>query len=343
MITVNEIAKVVNGTVQGDGNVKITGMSSPAYAKEGDLTFAVDEESMAVSAKSKAACVMVAADITTFPKTVLRVKDMKVSLTVLYNALEKMRPPAKGVIHPAAIVDSTAVLGKDVAIGPCAVIGKGTKIGDHSYIGAGSVIGDNVIIGAGTKIYPNVTIYDMMNVGSNVIIHSGAVIGADGFGFLPKDGVMYKVPQMCSVVIEDNVEIGANTCIDRGTFVNTVIGKGTKLDNLVQIAHNVKTGKNVVIAAQTGIAGSSTVGDNVMMGGQVGVADHVKIEKNVKIGAQSGVTVKRVADGAVLFGTLAQDATQWLKKEAFANWLYKNAKKIRELVKEQPGQKTEQE
>jgi len=178
-----------------------------------------------------------------------------------------------------------------------------------------------------------VSVYELSVIGNNVIIHAGAVIGSDGFGFIPKGDRTLKVPQMGNVVIEDNVEIGANSCIDRGTFTNTVIGKGTKLDNLVQVAHNVKLGRNVLIAGQCGIAGSSTVGDNTMMGGQVGISDHINIGKDVKIGAQSGVTKQTVSDGAVLFGYPARDANEIMRQTAFVSWLYKNAGKIRKLLK----------
>ncbi len=333
MITVNEMAKLVGGSVQGNGDVKITGLAPAAFARDGDLTFALDEGEMKAAEKSKAACVLTRLKPSGFPKTVLIVNDLKESLVVLYNVVQKMKPSEKGTIHPTAVIDETAVLGENVSVGPYTVIGKNARIGDNSALGANCSIGDNVTIGSSTRLYSNVSVYELSVIGNNVIIHAGVVIGSDGFGFIPKGDRVLKVPQMGNVVIEDDVEIGANCCIDRGTFSNTVIGKGTKLDNLVQVAHNVKLGRNVLIAGQSGIAGSATVGDNTMMGGQVGVSDHVSIGKDVKIGAQSGVSKQTVRDGAVLFGCPAKDANEIRKQTAFVARLYKNAGKIRKLLK----------
>lgn len=333
MITVNDIARMVGGDVQGDGDVEILGMVPAGFARSGDLTFALDESQMKVAEKSEASCVLTTVKTTDFPKTILRVNNIKEALTVLYNAMLEMKLPRTGVIHPTAVIDKTAVLGENVSAGPYAVIGKNTKIGDNSIIDANCAIGENVTIGTLTHLYPNVTAYDYSVIGNNVTLHSGTVIGSDGFGYIPKEGRILKVPQLSSVVIEDDVEIGANSCVDRGTFTNTVIGKGTKIDNLVQVAHNVKIGKNVLIAGQAGIAGSSTVGDNTMMGGQSGISDHVNVGKNAKIGAQSGVMKDAEKDGAVLFGCPARDAREQMKQIAFVAWLYKNTVKIRKLLK----------
>jgi UDP-3-O-[3-hydroxymyristoyl] glucosamine N-acyltransferase len=229
----------------------------------------------------------------------------------------EMAPPSKGEIHPTAVIAGSAVLGENVSVGANAVVGNNVKIGDFS------------------KICPNVTIYDNTIIGSKVIIHSGSVIGADGFGYIPKDGKIYKVPQLGRVVIEDNVEIGSNTSIDRGTFTDTVIGENSKIDNLCQISHNVKIGKNVFIAALSGIAGSSTVGDGTMMGGNVGVADHVRIGKNVKIGGKTGVH-GHVQDNKTIFGYPFREASEARKLHAITSLMLKRDKAFRKMLREMP-------
>ncbi|MGB2630033.1 MAG: UDP-3-O-(3-hydroxymyristoyl)glucosamine N-acyltransferase [Candidatus Omnitrophota bacterium] len=317
MITVNEMAKMVNGVVEGDGNISIKGMAPIAFAREGDLTFALSEEDFKKIEGSQASCVLTTEEAPSLSKTSLRIKDPKLAMTVLYNAMAELKPPGKGIIHPSAVIADSAALEESVSVG------------------ANCVIGKNVKIGTGTVLYPNVTVYDNVIIGSKVIIHSGAVIGADGYGFIPKDGKIYKVPQMGSVIIEDEVEIGANTCVDRGTFMDTVIGKGSKLDNLVQIAHNVKLGRNVLVAALSGIAGSATVGDNTMMGGNVGVADHVNIGKNAKIGGKTGVH-GHVKENEVIFGYPFRPAADARKVFALMSLFLKHSKKIRKFIRSLP-------
>ncbi|MGD2279355.1 MAG: UDP-3-O-(3-hydroxymyristoyl)glucosamine N-acyltransferase [Candidatus Omnitrophota bacterium] len=335
MITVNEIAKLVEGVVDGDGDISIRGMAPVALAKEGDLTFALNEEELKKAEGSAASCVLTTSDTPPLSKTLLRVKDPKLSVTILYNALLELKSPEKGAIHPSAIISESAKLGKNVSVGPNAVIGDNSRIGDNSIIGANCTIGKNITIANRSRLYSNVTVYDQSAIGSNVTIHSGSVIGADGFGYIPKEGKIYKVPQMGIVIIEDNVEIGANACIDRGTFANTVIGKGSKIDNLVQIAHNVKLGRNVIIAGLSGIAGSATVGDNTMMGGNVGVADHVNVGKNVKMAAKTGVH-GHVKDNEVIAGYPYRSADDARKLHGFLSILLKHSKKIRAFVRNLP-------
>jgi len=332
MITIKEIADIVGGSVLGNGKTIISGLASAKFAGKNDLTFAADTAQLKAAVESEAPCVLTALDGANLTKTILKVKDLKAALTILYNAMTRMRPPAAGSTHPAAIVDRTADIGKNVSIGPHAVIGANTKIGDNVIIGANCTIGARVVMGENTRIYPNTCLYDGVIIGRRVIIHSGTIIGADGFGYVKTNGEILKVPQLGTVIIEDNVEIGANTCIDRGAFDDTVISEGTKLDNLVQIAHNVKLGKNVLIAAQTGISGSVTVGDDAMMGGQAGIVDHVRIGKNVKIAAQAGV-IGNVGDGKECLGYPAREAKEMIKMIAFSWWLYGNADKIRKAIK----------
>ena len=335
MVTVNEAAKLVSGTVVGDGNTRVRGMAPSGFAKEGDMTFAFDKEGLERAGKSKASCVLTAADVKNYSKTILRVEDMKLALTVLYNTLLEMKPPEKGIIHPTAVISESATLGRNVSIGASCVIDEAARIGDNTTVGANCVIGKNVTIGQASLLYPNITVYENTVIGNKVIVHSGTVIGADGFGYIPKEGKIYKVPQMGNVVIEDDVEIGANSCVDRGTFTSTVVGRGTKIDNLVQISHNVKLGRNVIIAGQTGIAGSSTVGDNTMMGGNVGVADHVNVGSNVKIGAKTGVT-GHVRDNEIIFGYPHRAAADARKLHGLLSLLLKNARKFRAFLRKLP-------
>ncbi|MFH1304841.1 MAG: UDP-3-O-(3-hydroxymyristoyl)glucosamine N-acyltransferase [Candidatus Omnitrophota bacterium] len=312
MITVDGAAKLIGGTVIGDGNVRVRGLSSPEYAGDGDVTFAFDEGGLKKAGESGASCVVAMCSAENYPKTILQVGDMKLAVTLLYNLMMEAEAPKTGSIHPTAIIASTAEVGKNVTAGPNAVIGERTRIGDNTVIGANCVIYDDVTIGEKTRLYSNVTVREHTRIGRKVIIHPGAVIGADGFGFVRKAGKTYKVPQMGNVVIGDDVEIGANTCVDRGAFASTVIAKGTKIDNLVQIGHNVKIGRNVLIAGQTGISGSVTVGENTMMGGQSGIVDHVTIGANVKIGAKTGV-IGNVKDGETVFGYPYRNAAEFKK------------------------------
>lgn len=318
MITLNKISSIIDGTVKGDGEVMIKGMTSAILAKPGDLTYAMDESQLEMVKSSKASCVMTTLETKDYPKPVLKVKDMKEALTVVYNTMVKLTPLRENKIHPSSVIEDNAIFGENI------------------YVGANSVIAADVTIGNNVKIFPNVTIYSGTVIGNNVTIHSGTVIGADGFGYIQRGGEIYKVPQMGAVIINDNVEIGANVCIDRGTFDNTVIGENSKIDNLVQVAHNVKIGKNVFIAGLSGIGGSVTIGNNVMMGGQVGIKDHSKIEDNVKIGARAGIIKNFVKEGSTFFGYPAKDADTIKKELAFLSWLTKKRDKIMKLFKEIP-------
>jgi UDP-3-O-[3-hydroxymyristoyl] glucosamine N-acyltransferase len=332
-ITIEEIAKITQAIVVGDKDAQVTGMVHPEHAGEGDITFALNEEQLEMARNTEAVGVIVPFEVKEYPKTTLQVADMKTAITILYNVIIARGLPEKGNVHLDSTVHETASLGENVAVGAHAVIGESAVIGNNAVIGENTVVGKGVSIGEKTTIYPNVSIYDRTVIGSKVIIHSGSVIGSDGFGFIPKDGQVLKVPQMGKVIIKDNVEIGANSCIDRGTFDSTIIEEGAKIDNLVQIAHNVKIGKNVLMAALTGIAGSSILGDNTMMGGQSGVADHVKVGKNVQIGAGSAVFPGTVQDNAAILGYPARDGRRFFKEKAFLGWLTKNSKKIKDIVR----------
>ena len=332
MVTVDKIAEFIDGKVIGDGSKLISGLSCAEFAGEGDVTFAITREDIDKADKSTASCVLIAEEVKTLNKTLIKVDDMKMALTLLYNIMLELKTPEAGNIHETAIVSETVKLGTNVSSGPWSFVGGNTVVGENAVIGANVVIGENCTIGSNVHIHPNVTIYQGITIGNNVTIHAGTVIGADGFGFIPKGDKIYKVPQLCGVIIEDDVEIGANVCIDRGAFTHTVIGKGTKMDNLIQIAHNCKIGKNVLIAGQAGIAGSTVVGDNTMMGGNVGISDHSNIGKNVKIAAKSAVRGK-IEDGAVLWGFPAIDAKEFMQIQALLRLLRKKSLQLRELLR----------
>ncbi len=335
IIKIIEAAKLVNGTVVGNGEITVKGMEAYDVAEEGDITFALDEAELELAGKSKASCVFTTLSVENYSKTILKVPDMKLAITILYNALLETEIPAKCFIHSRASIAESAILGKNVSIGFNVMVGDNVRIGDNTVIDANCVVGKNVTIGKGSRFYPNVTIYDNMVIGNKVRVHSGSVIGADGFGYMPVDGKIYKIPQLGKVEIEDDVEIGANVCIDKGMFVSTVIGAGTKIDNQVQIAHNTKLGKNVLIAAQGGIAGSTTVGDNTVIGGQVGITDHVNVGKNVKIGARTAV-LSSVEDNKTVFGYPHREASDAKRLYALLSLLLKNSRKFRAFLRKLP-------
>ena len=334
MFTAEKIAEFVAGEVVGDKHISITGLSCPDLAEEGDLTFADCEEAFEKAAKSKASCVVWAGAVNGYPKTVLRVKDLKKTMVILYNAmLELSRSRETAGIHEKAAVSENASIGENVYIGAGAVVGDHSEIGNNARIGANTVVAEKCRVGRDTVLHANVTVYRGAVIGERVTVHSGTVIGADGFGYMQKEEKMYKVPQLANVVIEDDVEIGANSCIDRGAFTDTIIGQGSKIDNLVQVAHNCKLGKNVILAGQTGLAGSVTVGDNVMMGGQVGVSEHKHIGKNARIAAKTGVS-KNVREGDIVMGFPARPIKEARKQYALLSFLIKREDKFRELLRQ---------
>ena len=286
------------GEVIGDPKLKITGAAPLAEATKEEISFFANRKYISLLRKTRASAVFVPPDFAE-PLAAAQVRVSNPTRAFEQVVLEFAPKPitfAPG-IHPSAIVGSGVRLGKRVSIQPRAVIEDGAKIGDDTVIGAGSYIGHETIIGSACLIYPLVTIRERSRIGSRVIIHSGAVIGADGFGFEMVDGRQQKIQQLGIVQIDDDVEIGANTTIDRARFGRTWIQQGVKIDNLVQIAHNVVIGKNTVIAAQTGIAGSVQIGQRVLIGGQAGIIGHIEIGDNTAIGAQSGIS-KNISGGA---------------------------------------------
>ncbi len=287
--TLKEIAKKIEGSVEGDAQCQITGVSGIEEAQTGDLTFVANTKYSSTVKTTKASAVIVPQDFPNFGKNIIRCANPSFAFVKAARLFtEKTLLQMKG-LHKTALIDKKAKCGKDVVVGPYAVIEAGVEIGADTVICSGCFIGHNTKIGSGCLIYPNVTIREKILMGNRVIVHSGTVIGSDGFGFVTVDGTHEKIPQMGTVEIQDDVEIGANVTIDRARFAKTVIGKGTKIDNLVQIAHNVKIGEHCIIVSQVGISGSSTLEDHVTLAGQVGVAGHLTIGKNTIVASKSGI------------------------------------------------------
>jgi UDP-3-O-[3-hydroxymyristoyl] glucosamine N-acyltransferase len=265
--------------------------------------------------------------------TLIRVDDPYQALARLLAFYEQARPAKKG-IHPSAVIDAGASLGADLFIGACAVISENAVIGDGCSLHPQVFIGENVKIGKNCTLHPGVKVYRDCVIGNDCIIHAGAVIGADGFGFAPvSEANFMKIPQIGNVIIEDNVEIGSNTCVDRATMGSTVIQKGVKLDNLIQVGHNVEIGENTVIAAQSGLAGSTKVGRNCMFGGQVGLAGHLSIADGCKIGAQSGIMSTVSEENSILLGYPATDSKQFLKSVVYIRKLPEMSSRLDALAK----------
>lgn len=324
----SEIASLVQGEIFGDPALEITGVAGITEAKEGDITFFAGQRHRNALLSSKASCVMVQEFLSDLAVAQLKVSNPYLAFARLL-ALFYVKPVRPSGISPDAHVSDKARVASDVSISPLSLISDGVSIGAGSVISPFVFIGENSVIGERCIVYPMVTIREGVTIGNNVIIHSGTVIGSDGFGYVFANGQHHKIPQVGGVVIGDDVEIGANVTIDRATTGKTVIGRGTKIDNLVQIGHNVTIGEHCLIVAQVGIGGSSVLGDFVTLAGQVGIADHVEIETGTIIGAQSGVMGK-VAKGAYT-GTPAMHHRDWLKAQAIFAKLPELQKKIREL------------
>jgi UDP-3-O-[3-hydroxymyristoyl] glucosamine N-acyltransferase len=296
--TLQELATMSKGKLLGDPGRQIAGAASLVEATDGEVSFFNNRKYVAQLRKTRASAVFVPSDFSEqIAAAQIRVSNpAKAFEQVVLKLAPKPIEFAPGV-HPSAIVDPSVTLGTCVSIQPYAVIETGATIGDFTVIGAGSYIGRETIVGENCMIYPHVTIRERTRIASRVVIHSGAIIGADGFGFEPADGRYEKVPQVGIVQIDDDVEIGANTTIDRARFGRTWIQEGAKIDNLVHVAHNVVIGKHTLIAAQTGIAGSVRIGQRVLIGGQVGIIGHIEVGDNTAIGAQSGIS-KNISGGA---------------------------------------------
>ncbi|MCI6874871.1 MAG: UDP-3-O-(3-hydroxymyristoyl)glucosamine N-acyltransferase [bacterium] len=333
--TAQQIAAFLRGTVEGDPEVKVSNFSKIEEGKPGTLTFLANPKYEHHIYHTEASIVLVNQDFTpTEPihTTLIRVENAYTALAQLLNMVEQAKSKKSGV-DSTAFIAPTASVGEDCYIGNMAYIGERVKLGNNCQVYPFAYIGDNVEIGDNTILYPHVTVYHDCRIGQHCILHAGSVIGADGFGFAPEGEQYKKIPQLGNVVIEDNVEIGANTTIDRAVMDSTIIRQGVKLDNLIQIAHNVEVGENTVMAAQVGIAGSVKVGKHCMFGGQVGLAGHIQIADDVTLGAQAGV-ISSVKEATTLLGAPAIQARNFMRSSAIFNRLPELYRTIGQLQRE---------
>ncbi len=313
---VSEIAMLVGGHVVGDATLELKGFS-PAYsAKNGDLTFAENEAYFRLAEQSAASAILVDRLFGSGTKTLIQVSNARIAFAKILPIFFP-EPEFQASVHPTAVVATSAFIDESAHIGPFCSIGEKVKVGPKAILEAGCYVGDQCAVGANAHLFPRVTLYPGTQVGNRVRIHAGAVIGSDGFGYVLDTGAHRKVPQVGHVLIHDDVEIGANTTIDRGALGPTVIGRGTKIDNLVQLGHNVVTGEHCILVSQVGVAGSTKLGSYVTIAGQAGIAGHLKLGNRAVISAQSGV-MNHIPDGEKWFGSPAAPDRQ-MKRQLLAN------------------------
>jgi UDP-3-O-[3-hydroxymyristoyl] glucosamine N-acyltransferase len=325
---------LINGVVEGNPDASVDSFGKIEEAKAGQLSFLANPKYEEYFYTTQASVIIINESFQPKQKssaTLIKVKDAYSSFAILLNTYQEMMQKQLSGIQQPSYIAASATVGEGVFIGAFAYLSNQVTVGKHSKIYPNVFVGDQVQIGENCTIHPGVKIYHHCKIGNNVIIHAGTIIGSDGFGFAPQaDGTFIKVPQIGNVVIEDHVEIGANTTIDRATIGSTIIRKGAKLDNLIQIAHNVEVGSSSVIAAQTGVSGSTKIGKGVMIGGQAGIVGHINIGDGAKINAQSGVS-KTVAPGKAVTGTPAADFSQALRAQAYLKKLPELERRIQEL------------
>ncbi len=337
--TASQIASLAGGTVEGDGNAVVDSFAKIEEGHPGAISFLANPKYTQYIYTTGSSVVLVASDFVPEKPlncTLIKVRDPYATVAHLLELASKMmEPELKGIESPSFIAEGVEIP-EDAYIGAFAYIGKGARIGKGAKIYPQSYIGHNVEIGENSVIYPNASVYHNCKIGQRCVIHSGAVIGADGFGFAPVDGHYDKIPQIGIVELEDDVEIGANTTVDRATMGRTLIQKGTKLDNLIQVAHNCVVGHDTVMAAQVGIAGSTKIGSNCMIGGQVGFKGHISVGDNVQIGAQSGIA-GNLREGSRVMGTPAVDMGKYMRQAALTKnlpWMFDRLKELEKRVAE---------
>ncbi len=335
-MTLKDIAESINARIRGDTEIEITGASGIDEAGEGEITYVAEKRLIDKIFSTGASAIILSEDLLKEAQSrgqirqgILIVRNPKLAFARVLEILYLSPYQPKGISN-RAYIGQNVTLGRDITISAFAYIEDDAVIGDRVVISPYVYIGKGTVIENDTYIYPHVTVREGVKIGKRVIIHPGAVIGSDGFGFVSDEGRHHKIPQVGGVIIEDDVEIGSNVSIDRATTGNTIIGKGTKIDNLVQIGHNVKIGKNCIIVAQVGIGGSAQLGDGVIVAGQVGIRDHIKIGNRVMIGAQAGVG-SDVPDGQTLLGSPAIDHKKWLRAHGIFTRLPEILKKINEI------------
>src|SRR6266404_1308516 len=334
--TVSDLAAHVGGQVRGDGGVSILRVAALDSAVEGEIAYVEEEKLFAAASDAKASCVInpIGADVKLPCR--IEVKNPKLAFALIAEVLHppKQRSPE---IHHTAVISALAKIGGDVFVGACVCVGENSIVGDRTQIRAGAKISDDVKVGTDCVIHPNVFLEDGVTIGDRVILHAGVVIGADGFGYVRGDLGYHKFPQIGTVVIEDDVELGANTCVDRGALGRTRIGRGTKLDNMVHVGHNCDIGERVVIAAQTGISGSVTIEDDCVIGGQVGFGDHIRVQSGAIIGSKAGVLPGKIVRPGVWWGIPIQPLDEYKRLNAHLSRvpaMREELKELRDRVKE---------
>ena len=334
--TLEEIAAIIDGDIVGDKNIIVTGICGIKEARKGDLTFVANSRYVSLMNQTKASAIITSKDVESASKPIIRTENPSIAFAKMVSLMAPNETKRPRGIHPTAVIGEKVKIGRNVAIQACVVIEDNVEIKDNTILYAGAYVGHHAKIGRDCAVYPYVIIRERVVIGNRVIIHGGTVIGSDGFGFSTVKGVHQRIPQIGSVIIEDDVEIGANVTIDRARFDKTLIKKGTKIDNLVQIAHNVIVGEHSIIVAQSGISGSTTIGNNVTLAGQAGIIGHVSVGDNVVIAARAGVT-KTIPSNACVSGFPAKPHTVAKRINACVHNLpdlYKKVKALEEEIKE---------
>jgi UDP-3-O-[3-hydroxymyristoyl] glucosamine N-acyltransferase len=329
--TVAELAALVHGVVSGDGDIAIHRIAALESAAEGDIAYVDDEKFFEAANQSRASCLIVPTGAAIEATCRIEVANPKLAFALIAEILHppKRREPA---VHSTAVIAESADVALTASIGPHVTIGESSSVGVGTQILSGASIGDNVKIGSECVIHPNVVIYDNVIIGDRVILHAGVVIGADGFGYVRDEQSHHKFPQIGTVIIEDDVELGANTCVDRAALGRTRIGRGTKLDNLVHVGHNCDIGERVVIAGQTGISGSVTIEDDCIIGGQVGFGDHIRVQSGAVIGSKAGILPGKIVRPGVWWGIPIQPLDEYKRLNAHVSRLPHVREELKELT-----------
>ncbi len=328
--SVAEIAARTGGRVSGDGGRRVGGVRPLGEAGPGDLAFVADARARKEAPASRAGVLLARSAAALTGRTVIEVEDPSLAVATVLGLFHPRRSARPGV-HPTALVGAGAVVDAAAEVGPYAVVGERSRVGPGAIVEAHVVVGSDCVVGEGTWLHPHVVLYDRTVLGARVEVHSGAVLGADGFGYAKGPSGLVKVPQVGGVLVEDDVEIGANSCVDRATLDATRVGAGTKVDDLVMIGHNCRVGRHGVLCGQVGLAGSTTVGDGVMLAGQVGVAGHLSIGSGVMAGAQTGIDGD-VPDGEKVFGTPHMRHREALRVVSELRRLPETARTVREIA-----------
>jgi UDP-3-O-[3-hydroxymyristoyl] glucosamine N-acyltransferase len=330
--TVSELAAHVGGHALGDGNIIIHRVASLDSAGEGEIAYVEEEKFFAVASASNASCVIAPAGSDLKAPCRIEVKSPKLAFALI---AEILHPPKKRApeIHPSSVIAKSASIGNEVFVGAFVCIGENSSVGNGTQIRAGAKVGDDVSVGDDCVIHPNVFLEDSVTIGNRVILHAGVVIGADGFGYVRDEHSHHKFPQIGTVIIEDDVELGAHTCVDRAALGRTRIGRGTKIDNLVHVGHNCDIGERVVIAAQTGISGSVVIEDDCVIGGQVGFGDHIRVQSGAVIGSKAGILPGKIVRPGVWWGIPIHPLEEYKRLNAHVSRLPQVREDLKELKK----------